>query len=298
MKRSIAAKSVFALEAVLNIFVLFVSIMMLLYGLYSIWDANMIVSNSLPKEYEEYSPSDKDRASFKQLRKENPEIIGWIDIYGTGIDYPLLQHNDNKKYLTTNPRGDYSLTGSIFLDYRNSPNFDDFNTIIYGHHMSYHTMFGDISEFKNKKFFSKHKYGRIFYDGKYHGLYIYMFGEIDAYTNDVYRPGIKGVQNWKEYLVKLRDNASYIRNAKVDENSQIVILSTCTDDVTNGRHILVAKITDKLYKDKFSKNKSIKNIDSYMLANRDILSIWVIVLLLLLFIKIIAGKSIFKGRTN
>ncbi|MCG4817374.1 class B sortase, partial [Collinsella aerofaciens] len=73
--------------------------------------------------------------SFEQLKELNPEVFGWLTVYGTNIDYPVTQGKDNWKYVNTNALGEYSLSGAIFLDYTNRKDFQDFNSILYGHHM-------------------------------------------------------------------------------------------------------------------------------------------------------------------
>ena len=81
-------------------------------------------------------------------------VVG-LALDGTKVDYPLLQSQDNVKYLDRNAFGDYTVSGSIFLDYRFNPNFTDFNTIIYGHSMASGAMFGEIQKFADQDFFWK-----------------------------------------------------------------------------------------------------------------------------------------------
>ena len=98
---------------------------LLLYGLYGLWDSKQINQQADASLYETYKPNSKDFISFAELQKKNPEVIGWITVDGTQIDYPLVQGEDNSKYVNTDPLGGFSLSGSIFLDYNNQKNFFD-----------------------------------------------------------------------------------------------------------------------------------------------------------------------------
>jgi len=97
-----------------------------------------------------------------------------------------VQSEDNSTYLMRNPRGEYSLSGSIFMDYMNQKDFSDFNTIIYGHHMDGGAMFGDFDQYLDQSFADSHLYGNIFTNGKDYGLELFAFLELDAYNTGLY----------------------------------------------------------------------------------------------------------------
>ena len=79
-------------------------------------------------------------------------MVGWIVVDDTNIDYPVMQGYDNSQYLNLDPYGEYSLSGSIFLDSRNSSDFTDPYSIIYGHHMEYGKMFGAIDDYLDDQY--------------------------------------------------------------------------------------------------------------------------------------------------
>ena len=108
-------------------------------------------------------PTEKHTKSFEELQKINPDIIGWIRINETNVNYPLLQAEDDDTYMNTDAEGKYSLSGSIFLHCANKPDFSDFNNMIYGHHMEKHMMFGDVGLFADKEYFDEHPYGNLFF---------------------------------------------------------------------------------------------------------------------------------------
>lgn len=250
----------------------------------------------LADELENYNPIDHhEEKGFYQLEQKYPDVKGWISIDGTHIDYPLLQSEDNVKYLDHNAFGDYVVTGSIFLDYRFNANFTNFNTIIYGHHVPTGDMFGDIKKFTNKDFFDTHRYGTIYYNGEEKELEIFGILEVDAYDMKIYRPLSDNIEENQAYYQYLLSKATYKRDVSVTSEDKICLLSTCFVDVTNGRHILLAKINPVLKKEQRN-TSSISNA----LPQQKGMSKWIfyITILLLMIIIVLLGIIIFLLKTK
>lgn len=93
---------------------------------------------------------------FEELWKTNQDVIGWITIPGTNIDYPILYGEDNEQYLHTDIEGNDSVAGCIYLDFEDKPDFSSLHNIIYGHHMKNGSMFKDIVKFKEQAYFDEH----------------------------------------------------------------------------------------------------------------------------------------------
>ena len=198
-------------------------------------------------DYDDYKPDeDSELAGFSSLQAINPEVIGWLTLYDTPVDYPLLQSEDNHKYLSLDALGNSNSVGSIFLDYRSSSDFSDFNTIVYGHHVAGGQVFGSLKYFVDEDYFAKHRYGSIYYGGRERGLEILAILEADAYDETIYQPAVKTTEERQAYYQYLLSKAKHKRDVAVSASSKLVLLSTCYVDVTNGRHLLVAKITDKV----------------------------------------------------
>lgn len=274
MENRIKTQMVKLIDHGITLAVLLGTLCLFSYGCYAIWDANTVVSSSLPDKYQKYKP-DKDFVSLDELQKVNSDVLGWIQIYGTNVDYPLVQGENNDKYLAKNALGEYSLSGAIFMDYRNDRSFKDFNHIIYGHHMEYHTMFGDVSEFKSKDFFQTHRYGKLCHDGQVWGIDFFAFLEVDAYSTFVYTPAITGENVKQAYLDDIYAAALHSRDISVTPGDRIILLSTCTTGLTNGRHILAGKLTEKVVGEQKEDTKSKSH--PYIEVNREIVSIWILI---------------------
>ena len=237
----------------------------------------------LADELENYNPIDHhEEKGFYQLQQNHPDVKGWISIDGTHIDYPLLQSEDNVKYLDHNAFGDYVVTGSIFLDYRFNANFTNFNTIIYGHHVPTGDMFGDIKKFTNIDFFETHRYGTIYYNGEEKELEIFGILEVDAYDMNIYRTLSDNIEENQAYYQYLLSKAKYKRDVSVTSEDKICLLSTCFVDVTNGRHILLAKINSVFKKKQISSPSMTTNLPQQ--SSVSILIFYVVLLLLAMIV--------------
>lgn len=217
---------------------------LLLYGLYGLWDSSQINRQAESSLYETYKPGDNDFMSFAEFQKRNPEVFGWLTVNGTHIDYPLVQGEDNSKYVNTDVFGEFSLSGSIFLDCNNHKDFSDMNSVIYGHHMAKDAMFGELEYFQEPSYFEKHSYGKLYYEGRWHKVEFFAFLPADAYDSMMYNTALQRITDVPEYLNYVQQHAVYFKELSFQEDERFVTLSTCTSDSTNGRHLLVGRIME------------------------------------------------------
>lgn len=275
------------IDSTANIAVLVFFIFSILFSVYSIWDTNHVYEKASPQVYEAYKPTQKDTRSFDELKKTNSEVIGWLTLYNTKIDYPYCQSKDNSKYVNTDIDGNFSLTGSLFLDYRNSSDLSNSFNIIYGHHMDKNYMFGGLDKFKNKKYFKQHQYGDIYIQNQHYGLKCILIANVDAYDEHVYNTSSNDVVSYMQYL----QSFSIINESNaINNNSRILVLSTCTSDSTNGRTLLVAKITDKTYS--LAKNSTSKK-KTQTSSN---LLIYILLLICIILFLIILRKKTYTNK--
>ena len=95
--------------------------------------------------------------NFEVLKQKNSDIVGWIYLENSPINFPVVQGKDNDYYLRRLIDGTYNSAGTIFMDYRNDKNMNDWNTIIYGHNMKNSTMFGTLLNYKEQSYYDEHK---------------------------------------------------------------------------------------------------------------------------------------------
>ena len=185
------------------------------------------------------------------LMQKNQQINFGEFPHGTKIDYPFAQADNNTKYVNTDITGEFALSGSLFLDCQNAADFTDLNHVIYGHHMEKKTMLGELESFAERPFFEEHRYGRLYYNGQDHGLEFIAFLETDAYDDMIYNVTLTEDEQEK-YLSCLREKAMYYRETELSVKEHFLALSTCDSGRTNGRYVLVGRITEEMYENPFA----------------------------------------------
>lgn len=232
------------LDELVNIVVLLTIVVLGGYGVYSIWDDRQVYEAADTEAFQSWRPEEDADLSFEELRAINPEVVGWLNVYGTHIDYPFAQGTDNVKYVNTDITGEYALSGSLFLDYRNAPDFTNLNHVIYGHHMAEKKMFGELESYKEQTFFEEHRSGSLYYNGTYHDLEFIAFLETDAYDAMIYNVQLTSEEQ-NTYLSYLQEHALYYREVELSDTEHFLALSTCDQSRTNGRYVLVGRIIER-----------------------------------------------------
>lgn len=184
------------------------------------------------------------RAKFAVLKETNPDVIGWITVPDTHIDYPIVHTDNNDYYLDHSITGTKLNSGAIFADYRNLGDFSDQNTVIYGHNMASGLMFANLAKFKSSSFFSKTPYIYIHTEN---GIYVYRV--FSVYETNKYDPYIRTAFSSKNDFIewaKSRQSASLRKvSYKFDGDEQIITLSTCTNGFgDDGRLAVHAVLTE------------------------------------------------------
>jgi sortase B len=166
----------------------------------------------------------------------NEDIIGWITIPRTKIDYPIAISDNNNRYLRSDLFGNYALAGSIFMDYRCQKDFSGFNSIIYGHNMKNDSMFGDLPLFCDIGFFDSNRYGTLFLKDCTYTLEFFAYMVIEKNDEMIYNPYAKSADR-DDFIEYVREFARNYR--ELDTVERVVILSTCSGD-GNARSVLLA----------------------------------------------------------
>lgn len=186
------------------------------------------------------------RDELKSLQKLNKDMAGWLTIADTEIDYPILQSTDNDYYLHHNYKNEKARAGSIFKDYRNTNEFLDKNTIIYGHNMKDGSMFADLRKYLDKDFFKAHP--TFSYESGLTNYKVEIFSVYETTTDFYYiEADFPGKQDFDDYLEKVKQQSIYKSNIKVNSKDRIITLSTCDTekDYEKGRMVIQGKLVAK-----------------------------------------------------
>ena len=175
------------------------------------------------------------------LQEKNPDVLGWIRIPGTQIDYPLLAADSADEYLHTAWDGSYSYSGSIYLEQGNSRDLTDFHTIIYGHNMKNGTMFGNLIGYGDAAFWEERSYVYVRSGDTVHRYEIFA-----AYTasieSDTYRIAFSSPERKEKAISYYLEHADFPEKPELSVQSRILTLSTCTGYGDNEKRWVVQAV--------------------------------------------------------
>lgn len=173
---------------------------------------------------------------FESLKQINPDIVGWIYIEGTAVNYPIVQGDDNNFYLRRLIDGTWNSSGTIFLDCDAEADFSGRNSVIYGHNMRNGTMFRPLTGYKKQEFYEDHPVALLMTPGGNYKIRFFSgyVGDLaDSawdlfFTDDAY----------SQWLCEITEK-SYFESGIIPEmNDRIVTLSTCSYEFDNARFVL------------------------------------------------------------
>ena len=226
-----------------------ICLLIFIYSAYNIYiyleeeKANKQLTDDLMKKAVTETVTDNDdfnslpiNVDFDALKKENKDIIGWIYSEDTTINYPVVQSEDNEYYLRRLINGKYNTAGSIFMDFRNDPNLQDNNTIIYGHNMKNGTMFASIHEYKSQEYYNNHKVMYYFTPDKNYVIELFA-GYTISVESDIYN-----LSDINSKIQQLISKCDFKSDVEVSEKDKMLTLSTCANDYEGARYILIGVV--------------------------------------------------------
>lgn len=220
-------------------------LLMLSYGVYSLWDTYKIYANSFAdEELLKFRPTDdgEDNPTLKDLKKLNPDVKAWIQVPKTNIDYPVVQGQDDMEYINKNVYGEFELSGAIFLSCLNKDDFSDPYNLVYGHNMKNGGMFADVADFTNKEYFETHQKGKLYLTDATRKIRFFACMKVTAADAKIYHPDGHRKENLKDLLDYIQANAVQYRDVNVADENSLIALSTCSEAETNGRVVLIGKL--------------------------------------------------------
>ncbi len=188
------------------------------------------------------SVNDK-RIDFDELKRINPDVVGWLTMNDTVIDYPVVKGNDNEYYLNHLYTGERNSLGTLFVDFRNYDLFTDRNTVIYGHSMLNGSMFFILEKYEKQSFYEEHKeflfetpdkkYKLLPFAGKImDGKEAFVDFDFDS-DDDFYY--------YIDYFIR---NSTFRSDVEFTAQDKVVMMIKCSDDFEDARYVLLCKIEE------------------------------------------------------
>lgn len=183
-----------------------------------------------------------------ELKKENKDIIGWLEIKDTNINYPVLQGSDNEYYLTHNYKKEKVAGGSIFLDKNFDFSIPSSNLLIYGHRNKKGIMFEDLLKYDEEQFYKEHKkirFTTIKDDSEYEIIAVFYSRVYYQDEKNVFRyyyfVNAENEEEYNEYVNNVKKASIYDIETTAKYGDQLLTLSTCEYSQEDGRFVVVAK---------------------------------------------------------
>jgi len=241
MDQKVLRKTIRILDKCEDLFLLVVCMLLFFIGLYALIDSYLVYQHANDSSILKYKPG------YEGELPDRP-IVGnmaaWLTIEDTNIDYPVTQGDTNEEYLNKDPYGDYSLSGSIFLDSRNAADFSDDYSLIYGHHMEGAYMFGSLHSFLEKDFFNAHRHGELIVGQTAYTIDFFAVMDTEATQEYVFAPTEYETEDVLDYI---KDHAGIYDESVLEQGEgekRLLGLSTCKYPDSVYRVVLFGILTN------------------------------------------------------
>lgn len=209
------------------------------------------VEEQEPKEVETEEPELDILPEYVDLHAQNPEMVGWLNIPDTEIDYPIMQSlESNDYYLQHDFYKNEDKNGCIFLDMRNDYVNRDDNLMIYGHNMRNGMMFGTLKEYLDETYWKNHKRIQFhtLYDKEEYDIIAVCLAKVEYQDEDAFRYynflNAEDEATFAEYKSTIEELKVYQDEVDIKYGDKLLTLSTCNNYIEDGRLFLVAKKID------------------------------------------------------
>lgn len=214
-------------------------------------DEEVIKKNQETVEQEEIDEQKEETERIlqvKQLQEQNADIVGWLEIENTNINYPVLQGTDNSYYMTHNYKKEKSKNGSIFLDADYDWNIPSNNLLIYGHNLGNGMMFQELLKYEKESFYREHpviRFTTAKEDAQYEIISVFKSRVYYKTEKNVFRYYFfinnKSEEEYREFVKNAKNASLYPIDATANYGDQLITLSTCSYYVQDGRFAVIGK---------------------------------------------------------
>lgn len=180
--------------------------------------------------------------NFTELIQKNPDTVGWVQLPGTNINYPVVQTTDNSFYLSHSYNKESNNAGWVFMDYRNNKEEFDNNTIIYAHSRNDTTMFGSLKNVLTTAWLENKENHLVYLSTPYENTMWQVFSVYTIPSESYYiTPRFETEEEYTTFLITLKNRSIYDFNTELNINDKVLTLSTCQDNYGN-RVVLHARL--------------------------------------------------------
>ncbi len=184
------------------------------------------------------------KIDINKLYEENKDIVGWLKIDNTTINYPIMQNiNDPNYYLHRDFYKNYSSYGTPYMAKQCNLNSD--NIVIYGHHMKNNKMFGELEKYKSKDFYNNHKIISFTTLEKEYSYEIFAVFKTTVYTKNTFRYyeniNFENKKMYNDFINICKDKSLYQTGIEIKDKEKLITLSTCEYSNKNSRLVIVAR---------------------------------------------------------
>lgn len=184
----------------------------------------------------------------KSLKEQYPDVIGWLEIEGTNINYPVMQGTDNSYYMTHDYKKEKTQSGSLFLDKDYNWSIPSSNLLIYGHNNKDGIMFAELLKYKDESFYKEHptiKFTTPEEDAEYEIISAFLSRVYYKKEKNVFRyyyfVHAENEEKYSEYVSNAKKASLYETGKSAKYGEQLITLSTCEYSQEDGRFVVVAR---------------------------------------------------------
>lgn len=175
------------------------------------------------------------KINFEELSQINSDIVAWITIDGTNINYPVVQTNNNTYYLKHSFYKKYSNYGTIYMDATANKDFSSLNTFIYGHYTSNQSMFGELGKYMNQEFFEDHPYILIYTPEKTLKAEIFSV-HVDDASSPSYQMNFTIDEAYRNYIDLMKQKSVINSSVEIDYTTdKVITLYSCSRETNYKR---------------------------------------------------------------
>ena len=178
---------------------------------------------------------------FEALTERNGDVCGWLYCPDTVISYPVVQAEDNSFYLHRDIDLNYSSYGTLFTETMSEKNFDNDNSIIYGHHMKDGGMFAGLVNYAKKSYYEKHPVFYLNTPEMNYRVEVFAAFLTDMYS-DAYNNAFDSDEEMQTWLDIAKALSAIETDVEVSPGDRVLTLSTCTYEYDTARYVVMGKM--------------------------------------------------------